>query len=269
MGTLQLIATDGSTSHCIADPCSAGSSHTPAVNFGSGFSALSRQSSKGSLHLNPPYTRPESPFAPSGGSERTPESGRLVPRPRPWSGGSGHGFMRSEPLTTMLHHRLARSWNRALSQQSMNSMAPHLGRINYRTIPRCAPTTFSPRSVGLRRRMSSICAGGAHDVSLGDASFLDGVMPMAPAMELNRVWMGEAIGGQTECVDTFMRSSGLFWLCVVWRDFNDRQAARAFLYKDFSEKRYVCILAAGSLRFWARLQSSCVVWSNCLIVVIV
>ena len=163
-------------------------SHTPF--FGSDLGKLSRQSSRGSLHRNPVYGQPASPFS----TGKTPESGRLAPQTHVWSGGSGQNIMRSESLATVLQHRHSRSRNQALSHEIPRPLSQHLGRTDYRTLPRCAPVTFSPHFAGVKKRVSSV-TGVDRDVSISENSFLEGIAAMSPAMELNRLWIDKIVEG--------------------------------------------------------------------------
>ena len=167
------------------------SSRTPMLMTGSGLGFISRQSSKGSLHLNHPFSRSSSPFAPTTASGRTPDSARPMFGTQLWSDASGHSS-KPESLTTVIHQCHSKGRSQGSHQSSTVSLAQRLIRIDYRTLPRCAPPSFSPYH--MRRRVANV-SGVDHDISFGDKSLLDAMAPLCSALELNRVWIDEVTGG--------------------------------------------------------------------------
>ncbi|XP_062502320.1 anaphase-promoting complex subunit 1-like isoform X2 [Corticium candelabrum] len=205
---------------------------------GSGLGFISRQSSKGSLHLNHPFSRSSSPFAPTTASGRTPDSARPMFGTQLWSDASGHSS-KPESLTTVIHQCHSKGRSQGSHQSSTVSLAQRLIRIDYRTLPRCAPPSFSPYH--MRRRVANV-SGVDHDISFGDKSLLDAMAPLCSALELNRVWIDEVTGG----------------------DSSNLQSSKVFLYEDYSEKCYICILTAGNLRLvrYSKGRDFTTAWSS-------
>jgi anaphase-promoting complex subunit 1 len=213
-------------------------SHTPFLGFGSDLGRASSQSSRGSLHQNPVHGQPASPFS----TGRTPENGRLTSQTHAWSGGADQNTVKSESLATVLHCGSSRSRNQALSHEIPHPLSQHIGPTDYRPLP-----CFGSHLAGRKKRVSSSSVASVdhdEDVSGSEYMFLESLCAMSPTMELNRVWIDSVDEG----------------------DLNERSSSKAFLYKDFSEKCFICILNAGKLKLIESNMTSnpTLVLSNCL-----